>query len=156
MPVQEGELQSIWDVARIRQVVHDKLGKRPCWFQIQVAQALYMKQKDVVGISATGSGKTLSFWIPLLMALEEGHDKMTIVVTPLNLLGKQNVASLQQAGISAVAVSADNSSPEIFTVRLKDIFVKGCGLYSRAGYRDREVQGCCRVSRDPDAEPRCI
>lgn len=80
--------------------------------------------KDVVGISATGSGKTLSFWIPLLMALEEGHDKMTIVVTSLSLLGKQNVASLQQAGISAVAVSAHNASPEIFTVRLTDILIE--------------------------------
>ena len=116
MPGQEREVQSIWDVARIRQVVYRKLKKRPCWFQIQVAQALYLRQKDVVGISATGSGKTLSFWIPLIMALEEGHDKMTVVVTPLNLLGKQNVVDLQQAGIPAVAVSAENASPEVFKV----------------------------------------
>ena len=116
MPGQETEVQSMWNVARIREVVFQKLGKRPCWFQIQVAQALYMKQKDVIGISATGSGKTLSFWIPLIMALEEGHDKMTIVVTPLNLLGKQNVADLQQAGITAVAISAENASPEVFEV----------------------------------------
>jgi hypothetical protein len=28
--------------------------------------------KDVIGCAPTGTGKTLSFWIPLLMALEEG------------------------------------------------------------------------------------
>ena len=36
------------------------------------------------------------------MALEEGMDKMTIVVTPLNLLGKQNVQLLENAGLSIV------------------------------------------------------
>ena len=55
-----------------------------------------------MGCAATGSGKTLSFWNSLLMALEEGMDKMTIVVTPLNLLGKQNVQLLENAGLSIV------------------------------------------------------
>ena len=32
----------------------------------------------------TGAGKTLTFWIPILMALEEGEDKMSIVVTPVS------------------------------------------------------------------------
>lgn len=110
-------IESIWSIARIHEVVHQRPGKRPCWFQIQVAQALYLRQKDVVGISATGSGKTLSFWIPLIMALEEGKDVTTIVVTPLNLLGKQNVADLEGAGISAVAISAENANTEIFKVQ---------------------------------------
>jgi superfamily II DNA helicase RecQ len=72
--------------------------------------------KDVVACAATGAGKTLSFWIPLLMALEGGHDKMTIVVTPLNLLGKQNVKDLEKAGLSAIAVSSKNASPDTFEV----------------------------------------
>ncbi|KAF9471509.1 hypothetical protein BDN70DRAFT_567418 [Pholiota conissans] len=49
------------------------------------------KQKDVIESAQAGGGKTMSFWIPVLMALEDGEDKMSIVVTPLNLLGKQNV-----------------------------------------------------------------
>ena len=44
--------------------------------------------KDVIICAPTGAGKTLSFWIPLLVALKDGLDPMVIVVTPLNLLGK--------------------------------------------------------------------
>ncbi|KAK7680591.1 hypothetical protein QCA50_016373 [Cerrena zonata] len=106
--------ESTWSVARIWNVVERRMGKRPSWFQVQVAEALYLRQKDVVGISATGTGKTLSFWMPLIMALEDGKDKMTIVITPLNILGQQNVADLEAAGIPAIAVSADKATPEIF------------------------------------------
>ena len=76
-----------WTTIKIRDLVQTTFGKWPCWFQIKVAQALYAG-KDVIGCAPTGAGKTLSFWIPLLMALKEGEDKMTFVVTPLNLLGK--------------------------------------------------------------------
>jgi superfamily II DNA helicase RecQ len=76
--------------------------------------------KDVVACAPTGAGsagKTLSFWIPLLMAIEDGLvDKMTIVVTPLNLLGKQNVSSLAHAGISAIAIDRTNASVNAFKV----------------------------------------
>ena len=36
----------------------------------------------------------------MLMALNEGKDKITFVVTPLNLLGKQNVKELEGVGIN--------------------------------------------------------
>ena len=105
-----------WSIEDIRNLVQRKFGKRACWVQVQIALALY-SGKDVIGCAATRSGKTLSFWIPLLMALEEGLDKMTIVVTPLNLLGKQNVQLLENAGLSAVAVSRENANPETFRVK---------------------------------------
>jgi superfamily II DNA helicase RecQ len=60
----------------------------------------------------------MSFWIPLLMALEDGHDKMTVVVTPLNLLGKQNVKVLEEGGLTAIAVSKDNASRDTFDVSI--------------------------------------
>ena len=50
------------------------------------------------------------------MVLEEGRDKMTFVVTPLNLLGKQNVADPEKAGLSAIAVSAKNVTTQTFKV----------------------------------------
>ncbi|KAF8155084.1 hypothetical protein BJ912DRAFT_1013672, partial [Pholiota molesta] len=75
---------------KIRDLTQAKFGKRACWYQVKTALALY-EGKHVIGCAPTGAGKTLSFWIPLLMALEDGKDKMSIVVTPLNLLGKQNV-----------------------------------------------------------------
>ena len=105
-----------WSIEDIRNLVKRKFEKRPCWVQVKIALALYAG-KDVIGCAATGSGKTLSFWIPLLKALEEGMDKMTIVVTPLNLLGKQNVQLLENAGLSAVAVSCENANPETFKVK---------------------------------------
>lgn len=105
-----------WSTERIRELVLRKFGKRPCLFQIKVARALREKQNDVFAVAATGSGKTLSFWIALLMALEDGEDKLVIVVTPLNLLGKQNVDILAAAEISAVSVDATNASRELFKV----------------------------------------
>ena len=80
-------------------LVKAKLDKCPCWLQIKIALALYAK-KDVIGIAATGAGKTLLFWIALLMVLEEGEEEMIFVVAPLNLLGKQNVEALDKAGLS--------------------------------------------------------
>lgn len=109
MPIQ-------WTIKRICDLVQSKFNQRACYFQIKVGRALYEKQNDVVGVAATGSGKTLSFWIPLLMALEDGLDKMVVVVTPLNLLGKQNVDLLAKAGISGVAIDAENASDKTFKV----------------------------------------
>ena len=46
-------------------------------------------------------------------AQEDGKDKMSFVVTPLNLLGKQNVNVLEEAGLSAAAVSKETTSKDI-------------------------------------------
>ncbi|KAG6824263.1 hypothetical protein H0H92_007515 [Tricholoma furcatifolium] len=114
-----------WSIKDIRDLVEKRFGKRPCWFQIKVALAL-RSGKDVVGCAATGAGKTLSFWIALLMALAEGEDKMIFVVTPLNLLGKQNATTLEKAGLRATAVSSENANTTILPgeedlPRLQDI-----------------------------------
>ena len=68
----------------------------PCWYQVRMALTL-CEGKDV-DCAPKSAGKTLSFWIPLLMAQEDGKDKMSFVVTPLNLLGEQNVSILEKAG----------------------------------------------------------
>ena len=104
-----------WTIPEIRDLVEKRFNKRPCWYQIKVALAL-RAGKDVVTCAATGAGKTLSFWIALLMAIEKGEDKMIIVVTPLNLLGKQNVNSLDQAGLCAIAVSSENANATVYKV----------------------------------------
>jgi ATP-dependent DNA helicase RecQ len=44
-------------------------------------QPLLKNDKDVVSISATGSGKSLTFWMPLLFIPEA----VQIVITPLNI-----------------------------------------------------------------------
>jgi superfamily II DNA helicase RecQ len=107
------------DIQKTRDLVQRRLRKRPCLWQIKVGLALRDK-KDVVGIAATGAGKTLSFYIALLLALEDGIDGMVIVVTPLNILSKQNADSqmLKDAGIAAASVNVETckTSPEIFSV----------------------------------------
>ena len=65
------DARSGWSIFKISNLVKQKFGKWPCWFQMKIAMALY-EGKDVIGIAPTGAGKTLSFWIPLLMALEDG------------------------------------------------------------------------------------
>jgi superfamily II DNA helicase RecQ len=69
--------------------------------------------KDVASISATGSGKTLTFWMPLLFM----PDGIQIVVTTLNILGKQNVDTLVKVGINAVSVTADTATAATFQVK---------------------------------------
>jgi len=61
-----------------------------------VVQALLKNDNDVVSILATGTGKSLTFWMPLLFILEA----VQIVITPLNILGRQNVETLGKVGMS--------------------------------------------------------
>ncbi|KAF8240763.1 hypothetical protein L208DRAFT_1383678 [Tricholoma matsutake] len=96
--------------------VHDQVeslfGQRPCLWQIRVVQAILKNDKDIVSVSAMGSGKTLTFWMPLLFI----PDGIQIVVTPLNILGKQNVDILAKVGINAVSVTAEMATAATFQV----------------------------------------
>ncbi len=65
-------------------------------------------------IAGTGSGKTMTFWMPLLLR----EDGIQIVVVPLNVLGKQNVDQLVKAGIPAIAITGENATEENFKVCL--------------------------------------
>ncbi|KAJ3559557.1 hypothetical protein NM688_g273 [Phlebia brevispora] len=84
-------------------------GKLPCQWQAQVAERI-LQRGDVVLNTATGSGKTLSFWLPLLF----NTSGIQLVITPLNLLGQQNVAELAAAGISAIAIDSDSATGSTF------------------------------------------
>jgi superfamily II DNA helicase RecQ len=89
--------------------------KTPCLFQIELClaqlQAQYNNQ-DIISIAPTGSGKTLCFLMPLLF----NNNKITIIVTALNILGEQFSQQAKDAGISAVAVMAANNTRETFQV----------------------------------------
>ena len=80
---------------------------------MKVAMAILRGDKDLLCIAGTGMGKTLTFWMPLLFR----PDGIQIVVTPLNLLGKQNVAALERAHIPAVSINSETATPAIFHVR---------------------------------------
>ncbi|MDF2887790.1 MAG: ATP-dependent helicase RecQ [Lacrimispora sp.] len=66
-----------------------------------------MAGRDAMGIMPTGSGKSLCFQVPALMT--EG---ITLVISPLISLMKDQVASLNQAGIHAAYLNSSLSSSQ--------------------------------------------
>ncbi|KAM6493360.1 P-loop containing nucleoside triphosphate hydrolase protein [Amanita muscaria] len=48
------------------------------------------------------------------MSIEDGKKMITFVVTPLNLLGKQNVEGLERVGLKAVAVNRESANTRTF------------------------------------------
>lgn len=65
----------------------------------------------MICISETGSGKTLTFFMPLLF--KEGCQ---VVVTPLNILGVATVRKLAAVGIKAISISAATATAQNFKV----------------------------------------
>lgn len=107
---------SVPPLSEIRDRTQHAFGHRPCLWQIKAVQAILKGDKDVITIAETGSGKTLTFFMPLLF-----KDGYQVVVTPLNILGTQTVQKLAAVGISAIAISAATATPENFRVS-RDIF----------------------------------
>lgn len=99
--------------SEIRQRAQERFEVRPCLWQLKVAEALLKHEKDVVCMAGTGMGKTLGFWLPLLFR----PGGIQVVVTPLNMLGKQNVASLAKAGIRGIAINSETATAASFSVR---------------------------------------
>lgn len=76
-------------VVQARASALQAFGFEPCLWQLKVSLASLRGDKHILSISRTGSGKTLTFWLPILHVL--ASDGMIIVVVPLKLLGKQNL-----------------------------------------------------------------
>lgn len=98
--------------AHMRAVVHEKFGLCPCDWQLLSAQH-QLERKDVFTVSPTGSGKTLTFWIPLLF----NHDGIIIIVTPLNILGEKNCDEAIVHGFPAINLCAETATDQTFKVR---------------------------------------
>jgi superfamily II DNA helicase RecQ len=71
-----------------------------------------LQQKDCITISPTGSGKTLTFWMPLLF----NDNGIIIVVTALNILGEKNIAELEKLSISTANITGKSATNELFKV----------------------------------------
>lgn len=99
-------------VKQAREVASKVFSIEPCLWQVKVALATLRGGKHVLSVSRTGSGKTMTFWIPILLSV----DGIIIIIVPLNLLGKQNVDQLSRVGISATVITGDNATPSHFAV----------------------------------------
>src|SRR5258707_9723877 len=63
--------------------------------------------RDVLAVMPTGSGKSLCYQLPALL-----HDGLTIVVSPLIALMRNQVAQLKSYGIAAAALNSANDFSE--------------------------------------------
>lgn len=89
-------------IDEIRSRTLETFGKRPCLWQAHICEAILNGDRVIISIAGTGMGKTLTFWMPLLFR----PLGIFLVVTPLNILGKHNVATLEKAGIEGIFISA--------------------------------------------------
>ncbi|KAF9556245.1 hypothetical protein CPC08DRAFT_618589, partial [Agrocybe pediades] len=96
-------------ISEVRARTEQAFGVTPRLFQIEdtISQ---LSKKDTITISPTGSGKTLTFWMPLLF--NEGGIK--IIITSLNILGDQNVSQLASLGIKGINLTGANSTDKVF------------------------------------------
>ena len=97
----------------VQKHVQEVFGLCPCLWQIWVVCAI-LAGDNVITIAPTGSGKSLTYWMPILY-IKHG---ITVVVTPLKLLGGQFVDVLLGKGVSAVSITAANATNELFKVIL--------------------------------------
>ena len=100
-------------VTEIRNLCQQKLGSSPCLWQIRTALAILKGQKDVICVARTGAGKSLTFYIPLVVRT----NGIVIIVVPLNALATDMAAKLSEKGLNAIAVTAANSTAKNFLVR---------------------------------------
>ncbi|KAK0455371.1 P-loop containing nucleoside triphosphate hydrolase protein [Desarmillaria tabescens] len=82
----------------------------PCLWQIKVARSV-LAGKDVITVAPTGAGKSLTYWIPLAFT-DKG---IVMVVLPLKQLGIQFSSSLNSKGLSAISVTAENTSKDLYS-----------------------------------------
>ena len=68
-----------------------------------------LEGRDVLGIMPTGAGKSLCYQIPALMS-----DGITLVISPLISLMKDQVASLNQAGVHAAYLNSSLSPGQYY------------------------------------------
>lgn len=108
------DLVSIPSVDEIRGKALEVFEKRPCLWQANICQAVLKGTRDVISIAGTGMGKTLTFWLPLLFR----PNGVQIVVTPLNILGQQNVETLRKAQVESIFISGQTESFIHYRVRL--------------------------------------
>jgi ATP-dependent DNA helicase RecQ len=114
-----------------------------------------LRGADVLAVMPTGAGKSLCYQLPAIVS-----GKLTVVVSPLIALMRDQVAQLQSRGIAAGALHSGNTGADHFDVenalrqrRLKLLYVSPERLL-RSGTLDLiKAVGCDRLAID---EAHCV
>jgi len=96
-----------WMIAREERVLREVFGLdafRPG--QAEVVAAM-LAGRDVLSVAPTGSGKSISYWVP---AVVDGG--LTMVVSPLIALMKDQVDRLTERGVAATFINSSVERPE--------------------------------------------
>ncbi len=96
-----------WVIAREERVLREVFGLdafRPG--QAEVVAAM-LAGRDVLSVAPTGSGKSISYWVP---AVVDGG--LTMVVSPLIALMKDQVDRLLERGVAATFINSSVERPE--------------------------------------------
>src|SRR5271170_6851989 len=73
--------------------------------------ATILEGRDVLAVMPTGSGKSLCYQLPALL-----RDGLTVVVSPLIALMRNQVAQLRGYGIAAASLNSANDARENYAV----------------------------------------
>jgi superfamily II DNA/RNA helicase len=89
-----------------------------------------LKEKDVVGLAETGTGKTLAFLAPLITKTLRGSKQTTLILAPTRELALQIDAELKKlsSGLrisSAVCVGGTGIGPQIRSLKTRKEFIIG-------------------------------
>ena len=111
--------------------------------------------QDVLAIMPTGGGKSLCFQLPAL-----AREGLTVVISPLIALMRDQVGALQQAGVAAASLTSGNTPEEneaIFDAlnenRLKLLYIAPERLASGAAVQMLRRSGCSLIAVD---EAHCV
>lgn len=74
--------------------------------QREIIEAI-MDGRDALGVLPTGGGKSICYWLPAIL-----KDGVTLVISPLISLMKDQVDALREAGISASLINSSLSSED--------------------------------------------
>jgi ATP-dependent DNA helicase RecQ len=86
-------------------------------FQEEIVRDV-LERRDVLGLFATGAGKSLCYQLPAVLL-----DGVTVVVSPLISLMKEQVGTLRQKGIAAASLNSTQTYRE--TKEITDAIISG-------------------------------
>lgn len=95
------------DISLAKEILKHRFGYDSFRMHQQAAIEKILDRKDVVVLMPTGGGKSLCYQIPALMS-----DGLTVVVSPLIALMKDQVDALRTVGVEAAFLNSTQTNAE--------------------------------------------